>query len=192
MQWKKERLELVRYARKIYRKGLVSAISGNLSLRVNERLFLITPKGKCYERLRREDIVLLDLDGNLVDGTKEPSSEKNLHIEVYRNRPDVRAIIHTHSLCACVLAALEMPLPVILDEQMEILGGSIEVTRYSPPGSAELAKEVVRALNDKKAAILSRHGAVSVGSSLKEAYNVCELLERLCRVYIFIKFLRKD
>lgn len=182
----------MRYARKIYRKGLVSAISGNLSLRVEENLFLITPKGKCYERLNREDIVLLDLDGKIVEGSKEPSSEKNLHIEVYKNRPDVRAIIHTHSSCACVLAALEMPLPIILDEQREILGGFIEVTKYSPPGSVELAREVLRALNSKKAAILSKHGAVSVGESLKEAYNVCELLERLCKIYLFIKLLKRD
>lgn len=191
MHFKKERKEIVRFAKRIYRKGLVSGVSGNLSLRVNEKNFLITPKAKCYEKLQLEDMILLDLEGNIIDGQKEPSSEKHLHIAIYKARDDVKAIIHTHSVCVCVLAALEIYLPVILDEQRERLGGEIEVAKYAPSGSIELAKEAVRVLNSKKAVILAKHGAVAVGNSLKEAYYICELLEKLSKVYLFIKLLSK-
>ncbi|MCX8034404.1 MAG: class II aldolase/adducin family protein [Thermodesulfovibrio sp.] len=191
MHFKKERKEIVRFAKRIYRKGLVSGISGNLSLRVDEKSFLITPRAKCYEKLQVEDMVLLDLEGNIIDGRKEPSSEKHLHVAIYKARDDVKAIIHTHSSCVCVLAALEISLPIILDEQRESLGGEIEITKYAPSGSIELAEEAVRALSYKKAVILAKHGAVAVGNSLKEAYYVCELLEKLSKVYLFTKLLSK-
>lgn len=191
MEWKKERKEVIRFAKKIYKKGLVTGTSGNLSLRIKGNSFLITPRAKCYEKLQAQDIVLIDLEGNILEGQREPSSEKNLHMEIYRARQDVKAIIHTHSSCACVLAAIELPLPLILDEQREILGGQIEVAKYAPSGSVELAIETIKALGKNKAVILAKHGAVVVGDSLKEAYNICELIERLSKIYLFMKLLGK-
>lgn len=191
MQFLKERREIVKIAKKIYRKGLVTELSGNLSLKVDDNLILITPKSKQYEKLEKSDLVLIDLQGNVLEGIKEPSSEKRLHFEIYKNRKDVNAIIHTHSTCACVLAALELSLPVILDEQRELIGGEIKVSKYAPSGSAELAKEVVNALGKNKACIISKHGVVAVGESLKEAFFICNLIERLSKVYIFMKILNK-
>ncbi len=191
MEWKKERKEVIRFAKKIYRKGLVTGTSGNLSLRIKENSFLITPRAKCYEKLQAQDILLIDLEGNILEGQREPSSEKNLHMEIYRARQDVKAIIHTHSSCACVLAAMELTLPLILDEQKEILGGQIEVAKYAPSGSVELAIETIKALGKNKAVILAKHGAVVVGDSLNEAYNICELIERLSKIYLFMKLLGK-
>lgn len=191
MQWKKERKEIIRFAKKIYKKGLVSGISGNLSLRVDGKYFLITPKSKCYERLQMEDLVLLDMEGKIIEGQKEPSSEKNLHIEIYKKREDIGAIIHTHSSFTCVLAALEMSLPMILDEQKEILGGEIKVAKYTPAGSKELAQETIKALGENKAVILAKHGAVALGKNMKEAYLVCNLLERFSKIYFYIKLLSK-
>ncbi len=189
MKWKKERQELVRVSKKLYRKCLVTGSSGNLSLRVDERCILITPREKCYEKLKLEDIVIIDFEGNTIDGNREPSSEKSLHIEIYKKRQDVNSIIHTHSTSVCVLAALQLPIPLILDEQETFLGGKIEVAKYAPAGSVELAMEAVKALGNNRAVILSKHGAVVVGSSLREAFDMCELLERLSKIYLFIKLL---
>ncbi|GAQ95215.1 L-fuculose-phosphate aldolase [Thermodesulfovibrio aggregans] len=187
MQWKKEREQIVRAAKKIYRKGLVTGYSGNISTRLNEKLIAITPKSKSYSKLKASDIVIIDFDGNLVEGSNEPSSERMLHIEIYKNRKDVNAIIHTHSTFACTIAALNFSLPLILDEQIEILGGEIGVTKYAPSGTKELAEETVKTLAQKKAVLLSKHGAVGVGSTIEEAFLVCELLEKLCKIYVFMR-----
>lgn len=191
MQWKKERQELVEFSKKVYHRQFVTGVSGNLSIRVSEKTVLITPKAKCYETLQNEDIVAIDIDGNILEGTKQPSSEYKLHLEIYKARKDVNAIIHTHSVFACSLATMNMPLPVIVDEQETLLGGQINVTQYEPSGTEKLAKEAVKALEDKKALLLARHGAVSVGKDLKEAFIVCETLERLCQVYFLTCLLKK-
>jgi len=191
MKWKKERQEIVNFARKIYRKGFVTGISGNLSIRVNDNYLLITPKSKCYEKIKTFDIVLIDLNGKIIEGEREPSSEKKLHIEIYKTRKDVKAIIHTHSTYACILAAKELSLPVILDEQKDVLGGEIKVAKYAPCCSNELAYEAVKALENKKGVILAKHGAVTVGKSINEAFYICELLERLSKIYVYIKLIEK-
>ncbi len=192
MELKNEREKLVRIAKKIYQMGLVTEISGNLSLRVSENQFLITPSGKSYEKLKASEIVLLDMNGNIIEGIKKPSTETKLHIEIYKARQDVNAIIHAHSTYACVLASLEMPLPVILDEQKEVFGGEVKVSKYAPAGSEALALEAVKALGNGKAAILSKHGTVSVGKDLREAYLLCELLERLSKINILTTLMKKS
>lgn len=191
MEFLRERKEIVKIAKKIYRKGLVTEFSGNISLRLNGNLILITPKSKEYEKIEKSDLVLIDLNGYVIEGKKEPSSEKKLHIEIYKNREDVNAIIHTHSICACVLAALEIPLPIILDEQTALIGGEIKVSKYAPSGSEELALEAVNALGKNKACIISKHGAVAVGGSINEAYFICNLIERLSTIYLLMKIINK-
>lgn len=182
---------LLKIVKKVAARGLVSGTSGNMSLRVSENQILITPKSKRYEKIKLDDFVLISFDGKVLEGSKTPSSEWQLHREIYRVREDVNAIIHTHSICGCILAALEMPLPVILDEQLEFLGGDIKVAKYAVAGSLELAKNATEALEGRKACILSKHGVVAVGKTLDDAYNVCELVERLSKIYIFMRLLKK-
>lgn len=190
MRWKKEREEIVRIAKRIYKKGLVTGCSGNISMRLKDNLIAITAKSKSYNRLKASDVVVIDFNENVIEGDKEPSSERKLHIEIYRARNDVNAVIHTHSTFACTMAALNLSLPLILDEQREFLGGQIDVANYAPSGTKELAKEAVKALAHKKAVFLSRHGAVSVGCNIEEAFAVCELLEKLCQIYLFMKLIQ--
>jgi len=142
----KEREEIVKYTKQIYKKGFVTAHSGNISLRVGDKLILITPSSKSYEKLKSSDIVEINFEGNIIDGHKMPSSEYKLHVEIYKSRKDVNAVIHTHSIFACTMAALNLSLPVILDEQKEFLGGEISVANYAPSGTDDLAIESVKAL----------------------------------------------
>lgn len=191
MQWEKERKEIVRVAKKIYKKGLVTANSGNLSVRTANETILITPYSKSYERLKFSDIIEINFDGQVIEGSKKPSSEYRLHIEIYRERKDINAVIHTHSTFACALASLNQNLPVILDEQKSVLGGEIKVAKYAVSGTEELAKEAVKALESRKAVFLSRHGAVAVGKNISEADTICELLEKFCQIYVFMRLLQK-
>ncbi len=192
MKWKKEREEIVKYTKQIYKKGFVTAHSGNISLRVGDELILITPSSKSYEKLKSSDIVEINFEGNIIDGHKMPSSEYKLHVEIYKSRKDVNAVIHTHSIFACTMAALNLSLPVILDEQKEFLGGEISVANYAPSGTDDLAIESVKALADKKAVFLSKHGAVTVGQNINEAFYTSALLEKLCQIYLFIVLIQKQ
>ncbi|GLI54385.1 class II aldolase/adducin family protein [Thermodesulfovibrio yellowstonii] len=192
MQWEKERKEIVRVAKKIYKKGLVTANSGNFSVRTANETILITPRSKSYERLKFSDIIELNFDGKVIEGSREPSSEYRLHIEIYKERKDINAVIHTHSTFACALASLNQSLPVILDEQRAVFGGEIRVAKYAVSGTEELAKEAVKALKNRKAVFLSRHGAVAVGKNISEADAICELIEKFCQIYVFMRLLQKQ
>jgi len=191
MEWEKEKKEIVRVAKYLYEKGFVIEKSGNISIRVKDNLVLITPKGTSYEDFTESDIVTIDMAENLIDGNLEPSSEKKLHLEIYKARKDVNAIIHIHSLFACTMAALELNLPIILDEQELVLGGEIKVAKYALPGSEELALNAVKELGNKKAVFLSRHGAVCVGENINEALIVCKILEKVCQTYLLIRMIKQ-
>ncbi|MCS7164415.1 MAG: class II aldolase/adducin family protein [Thermodesulfovibrio sp.] len=187
MRWEKERKEIVKFAKKIYQRGLVTASSGNLSIKTKDNTILITPSSKSYDNLKFSDIIEINFDGKIIEGNKKPSSEYRLHIEIYKNREEINAVIHTHSTFTCIMASLNYSLPIILDEQKSALGGEIQVAKYAIPGTEDLAREATKALENKKAVFLSRHGAVAVGKNINEAYAVCELLERFCQIYLFMR-----
>jgi len=182
------REEIVRAARRMAEQGYVAGTSGNVSVRVpGEPRFLITPSSLPYPELAPEDIVLMDFEGEVLSEGRAPSVENGMHLRVFQEREDVGAIFHTHSTCACALAALHLPLPPFLDELVMVLGGEVRVARYALSGSDELAENVVQALGARAAALLANHGAVCVGSSLEKAYHAVELLERSARIYLLAR-----
>ena len=191
MEWMREREEVLRASLEILRKGLVVGMSGNISMRVGDDLIAITPSQRYYEELRPEDIVLINFDGEPVEEGPIPSIESMMHILIYKERRDVKAVVHTHSLFASVLSVACLPVPPILDEQTLILGGEIEIVEYSPPGSEELAKRVASVMREKNGVILQNHGAVAVGRGMREAIIAAELLERISQIYVLSKLLGK-
>ena len=190
IRWEQERRAVVSAAQEMASQGLTSGTSGNVSVRLSsdeggESIVAITPTGVPYPTLTPEDIVVVDLDVNPIDGDGIPSSETLLHTEIYRSRPDAGAIIHTHSVFASVAALSGMEIPPIIDEAIILLGGPIEVSEYAFPSSQELADNVLAALGQRNAALIRNHGAVCVGVDLKEALNVGVLLERLAQIYYY-------
>ena len=113
MQFLEERKELVEYGKKVLDIGLTKGTGGNLSLRVEKDLMLITPSGIPYHDTRVEDIVLMDLNGNVIEGTKKPSSEHGMHSILYKNRDDIDAVLHTHTTYAAAVSCLNMDLPAV-------------------------------------------------------------------------------
>lgn len=156
---------------------------GNASIRVADGM-IVTPSGMPYDSLNVSDIVLLDMSGRVKLGFRSPSTESPLHLEIYRNRPDVHAIMHTHSIYACALAVSRINLPVILEEQAQLVGGKVPVTDYAPAGSQELARAASQTLGEGGAVLLANHGLVGVGKDIKEALLVCQIAEKACHVYI--------
>ena len=187
-QWSSQRTELHAVCLEMYRRGLVGTSSGNASLRLegrgNEGLLLVTPTQQPYYRLTPEDLVVIGLSGEHVADGPSASSETALHLEIYRNRPDVGAVVHTHSLNASAVAAAGREIPPILDEMIINIGGGIPITEYAFPGTEELAQMACRLLEDRNALLLRNHGVVGVGKGIWEALEVCDLVERVAAVFV--------
>ncbi|MCX7912610.1 MAG: class II aldolase/adducin family protein [Dehalococcoidales bacterium] len=179
---------MITAARRIREKGLVWGTAGNVSQRLRtdtgQHLMAITPSARDYDLLRPEDVPVLDLEGNVIEGTLKPSVETPLHAAIYRKRTDVNAVIHTHSVFATALAVADLEIPIILEEQRVYLGGEIGLAAHAPSGSRDLAESTVTALGSRNAVLLANHGAVGVGKTMNEALAACELLERLAQIYL--------
>lgn len=192
-RWLAARRAVLAAARRMGKRGLVTGMAGNVSMRLpsarGRALIAVTPSQRPYDRLRPEDIVVVDSAGAVVDGSLAPSSELPLHLAVYRARSDVGAVMHTHSVHASALAVAGLALPPVLDELVVFVGGAVEVAEYGMSGTREMAERAVRALGDRNAALLRNHGLVGVGGTPGEALGVCELVERAARVYIMASLL---
>ncbi|ADV64932.1 class II aldolase/adducin family protein [Desulfurococcus mucosus] len=181
---------IVEVARYLEEHGLNHGRSGNISLRIpGVNHVLITPSGLVKSRLSSEDIVVVDVNGSIVEGHRKPSSEVNLHLAIYRARGDVNAVIHAHTVYATALAVARRPLPPVIEEAILVIGGEVKVAEFAPYGTLQLAENVVKALEGRKAALLANHGVVAVGESLEEALEVLVSLERLSQVYLLSEIL---
>ncbi|HAA90206.1 MAG: L-fuculose phosphate aldolase FucA [Thermoanaerobacterales bacterium 50_218] len=180
--------EIIKIGRQMLESGLVLGTWGNLSVRLAALDgFLITPSGIDYRLLSEEDLVLVDFNGRKVEGKLRPSSETLLHAAIYRNRPDVNGIVHTHSIHSSVFAVNREEIPPVLEEFAQLVGGIVRVATYAPPGTPELAEATVAALGDRGAVLLANHGLVSVGSHLQEAFLVSQVVEKAAYVYLLAK-----
>ncbi len=181
MMLEKLRRELTEAARQAYAEKLFSGTSGNLSVYTGE-IMLITPTSVRYEVLTPDDIVTVRLDGQDVAGRHAPSSEWRMHAEIYAGRPDVRAIVHTHSPCATAFAAARKPIPACLIEMKYFLGGEVPCAPYAPPGTRALGVVCAEALGDRGGCLMANHGALAVGKDLSEALLRAEYIEDSARI----------
>ena len=175
------RAGLVQACRELARTGLVVGSAGNVSARSGE-LVLITPTGARLATLTEDELAVVDLDGTLVDGPLLPTSELPLHLAVYRNF-DAGAVVHTHPPMATAVACVADELPCIHYTLLG-LGGSVRVAPYATFGTDELAASVVDALQERTAALMGGHGAVTYGADVAAAMAATELLEWACGVYV--------
>ncbi len=179
------RHQIVKICKEMLEAGLVIGSSGNASQRIGDtETVAITPSHVDYTVLEPIDVMVVDLEGEVVDGDRNPSSECPMHLAVYKAREDAGAIIHTHSIYASALAVLGLPLPPIIDEFVIYLGGQVEVGKYGMPGGEDLAKNAVEALGPRNAALLANHGAICCAATLRKAYHNALLLERVAQIYL--------
>jgi L-fuculose-phosphate aldolase len=177
-----QRLKVAKTALAMLRTGLVVNTSGNVSIRIDDHV-VITPSGHDYDSLVAEDIVVLDMDGNPLDGDLLPSSETLLHLSVYASNPSIQAIVHTHSLYATAVSTLITELPAI-QYQIAGLGGPVPVAPYQTFGTPELAASVTAAIHGRSAALMQNHGAVTVADTVEQALAKSVTLEWLSRLYL--------
>lgn len=181
--YENERKQLLEICLEMLEKDLVVGSAGNASMRVEDHI-IITPSSVHYTEMNPEDFMVMDMNADVVEGDRNPSTELPMHLAVYKNREDALAIIHSHSIYASAMALLNKSLPPILDELVPKLGGEIRVTPYEMPGTSELGEKVVKAMELRSATLIANHGALCCGSNLKEALEVAILLERACKIYL--------
>ena len=171
------RTAVVDAAREMLRLGLVSGTSGNASARDGDSV-LITPASMPYERMTEEDLVALGPTGEPADGDGVPSSEWRVHLAIYRARPDVGAVVHTHSVHATAWSFNDEPLDTGTEELEATTGGALRTAPHAPTGSDEIADAAAEALGNRGAVLLGRHGVVGVGATPSEALAACVVVER--------------
>lgn len=173
---------------RLVEEGLVAGTWGNVSLRFSDDEIAITPTGTDYMAMKAEDIVIVSLRTGAARGGK-PSSELHMHEAVYAARPEIRAIVHTHSMSASTVAAARREVPPVLDDLAQIVGPTLRVADYSLPGSKRMGKAVVRAMAGRMAALMANHGLVACGRDLKEAVLCAQIAEKGCRAFVEAEFL---
>lgn len=188
MIYQREREQVCEYAIRMWKAGLVVGSAGNVSVRAPEPgHFVITPSSIAYDRLTPEQVVVVDDEADLLELDDEefdraPSFETPVHLAVYAARPDVNAIVHTHSKHASACAVARRPIPPVVDEMVVYLGGQVELAAYGTSGSDELADSVVEALGPRSAVLLTAHGVLTTGKDLQKAFKNAELVEHVAEV----------
>jgi len=180
--------EIAEKSLQAYRAGLFSGTSGNMSCYLHdEGKIPITPTSVRYETLRPEDIVVMRLDGTVLEGRFKPSSEWRMHAVIYEKFPKVSAVFHTHSPYATAFAAVRKSIPAILIESRIFLGGEIRCAEYATPGTREVGLAASEVLEGRGGCTLSNHGVLAVGSDLAEAYLRAEYIEDTAKIYTYAK-----
>ena len=176
------RLRLLKAARYLSAQGMNPGKSGNLSVRVDGG-FIVTPSGIAYDHMRADDLVLLASDGSCGGGQGKPSSEWRLHRDIYANRSEAGAVVHTHSPYATTLACLRRCIPAFHYEVAFAGGADIRCGSYATFGTQELSDLAVAALEGRSACLLANHGAVALGEDLDRAVGLAEKVEALARLF---------
>ena len=180
-----ERRKVVRYGRLLLERKLTTGTGGNLSVFNREKeLMVISPSARDYQEIEPEDTVVMNLEEEVIAGSSRPSSEYQLHLLVYRERSDVSAVVHTHSVNATAVSCLNKEIPP-LHYLIGFAGDKLPRAEYALFGTRELAENAVYALGSSyNAVLLDNHGLLAVGSSLQQAFQAAEMIEYVAELYV--------
>jgi L-fuculose-phosphate aldolase len=179
---------IVEVGKRIYDRGYVASNDGNISARLDENRFLITPSGVSKGFMKMEDLVTVAMDGKVISRGKKPSSEMWMHIEVYKNRPEVNSVCHAHPPYATGFAVAGLALDKCVLPEVILSLGSIPLVAYGTPGTDELVEPLIPLLAEYDAFLLANHGALTIGKDILNAYHKMETLEH----YAHIAFVAKQ
>ena len=169
-------------AQESLRTGLVHGTAGNFSARLPDGNVVMTPSSLAYETMTLDDLVVVDLEGNTVEGTRSPTTEKMLHLACLAAYDDIHAVIHCHAKFATMFALVREPVPCVIEEVEVFVGGDVPVAEYRFTGSQELADEVSRHVKDRAAVLMANHGLLTVGKSPADALKIANLVETTAEI----------
>jgi L-fuculose-phosphate aldolase len=179
--------QICEIGRRVYAKGFAAANDGNISYRWSEKEVLCSPTMVSKGFMKPEDICKVDLEGNQLAGTRKRSSEILLHLSVYKNRPDVKAVVHCHPPHATAFAVAGVPIPQCVLPEVEVFLGDVPTAVYDTPGTQKFADTIVPHLKASNTIILASHGTVTFGPDLEKAYWNSEIIDAYCRILILAR-----
>ncbi len=174
--------DIIEVGKRTYARGYVASNDGNISARIDKDRVLITPTGVSKGFMKVEDLVIVDFNGKVVSGSKKPSSEVFMHIQVYKDRPDVNSVCHAHPPYATGFAVAGIPLDKCILPEVIVALGSVPLIEYGTPGTEEFYKPVVKLLKDYDAFLLANHGALTIGKDVLNAYHKMETIEHFAHI----------
>ena len=176
---------IIECGRICYEQRLLTSNDGNISVRTGGERVLITPSGLCKGRMREDDLLLMNLNGEILSakGGQKPSSETPMHLEVYKQRPDVRAVLHAHPVFATTLTVSDSPFPVDVLPEILLTMGEVPTTRYATPSSQDDADAIRELIQKHDALLLRQHGSLTVGVDLDAALTALERIEHVAEVF---------
>ncbi len=182
-----EKKEIIKAALLLKEYKLISLSGGNVSIRTESNHIIATPSGMMYETMIPEDIVVLNIEGNIIEGTKRVSVDIEAILYILKNKPEINAVIHTHQVYATAVGLVEDKLPAAVTTLPNATLGPVTVAPYSSSASLEMGINAVKYINNKRAVILKNHGVITVGGTLKEALYAAIYLEDAAKTYIMAK-----
>ena len=186
------RKDVCEVGRRLYQKGFIAANDGNISVRMDNGQILLTPSMMNKGRLDEEDLVVTDMDGNRLYGRKEPSSELPMHLVVYRERPDVKAVVHAHPPHATGFAVAGVPLDKPLISEVVLTLGTVPLAQYGTPTTPELADTIEPYVRHHDAILMANHGAMTSGPDIYTAYDRMETLDHFAHIWMVARILGSE
>ena len=179
--------DICEIGRRLYNKGFAAANDGNISIRVGENEVLCSPTQICKGFMKPDDICAVDMNGDQIAGKRKRTSEVLLHLEIMRNRPDVKSVVHCHPPHATAFAIAGEPIPQCILPEVEVFMGEVPIAPYETPGDQKFAETVTPFLKATNTVILKNHGTVSFGTSVEDAYWKTEILDAYCKMLLLAK-----
>ena len=163
-------------------RGLVSGTAGNMSGRVDDSCFVLTPSSVPYRTMTLDDLVVVDAEGEVLEGQRSPTSEMPLHLECYGRYPEVGGVVHCHARHSSMFAVAHRPIPAGIDEFVIYIGGDVPCADYRQSGTGELATEVAAHLSDRSAALMANHGLLCIGKDTADALHSAAVVEHNAQI----------
>ena len=181
------RLEILRFGKMLHDHGLIAATDGNISVRLNEALVLITPTCISKGMMTTEDLLVVDMHARKVSGFRDVTSEIGMHMTIYRMRPDVNAIVHAHPPTATGFAACGLALDQALISEVLLSLGRVPLAHYATPGTSELSEALEPYIPEHDAVLMANHGVVTYGADLTQAYMNMETVEQFAKIALVVR-----
>jgi L-fuculose-phosphate aldolase len=183
------RADIVEVGRRLYARGYTASNDGNISARLDDGRLLMTPKSVCKGFMSPEMMCITDLEGRKLAGDRDPSSEMQMHLEVYRQRPDVKAVVHAHPPLATGFAVAGIPLDKAVLAEVVTTLGSVPIAEYATPSTKELPEAVRKYVKAHDGMLLANHGALTLGADLFSAYYKMETIEHFAKISLVARLL---
>ncbi len=186
----KEKKSVAKWMRRLYDKGLTTSLGGNISRRLDEHHIAITASGTDKGRMKSRDIAIVTMDGQVVDCNSKISMETGMHLQIFKTRPDVTAVVHAHSPISSLFACMEHRININLLAEAYTIIGKAEVAEYALPGSDLLANNVAGVVKNCNVILMANHGVLAVGKDMLHAFDRIEVLENAAKMTILSTLLR--